>query len=130
MAVVRYDSGKEWKAVQVIRNLASIFAHDPVDDETARQLVYRMKETAGTKDSWDRRIVELGDGKSVGEIIKALYNEELQRGAQRADIGMWKHLFDRSVVEKIGELVNRGYIDVIPGEVVMEERNGRHRKEA
>ena len=130
MAVVRYDSCKEWIAVQVIRNLASIFAHDPVDDETTRQLVYRMKETAGIKDSWDRRIVELGDGKSVGEIIEALYNEELQRGAQRADIGMWKHLFDRSVVEKIGELVNRGYIDVITTEVVMEERNGKHPKEA
>ncbi len=116
--------------MQLIRNLASIFAHDPVDDETTCQRVYRMKEAAGIKGSWDRRIVELGDGKSVGEITEALYKEELRRGAQGADIGMWKHLFDRSVVEKIGELVNRGYINVIPREVVMEERNGKHRKAA
>ena len=31
--------------------------------------------------------VELGDGKSVGEIVEALYKEELRRGAQGADIG-------------------------------------------
>ncbi len=89
-----------------------------------------MKEAAGIKGSWDRRIVELGDGKSVGEIVEALYKEELRRGAQGADIGMWKNLFDRRIVEKIGELVNRGYINVIPREVVMEERNGKHRKAA
>ena len=116
--------------MQVIRNLASIFVHDPVDDETTRQLVYQMKEAAGTRDTWDKRVVELGDGKTVGEIIEALYSEELLRGAWIADIGMWKNLFDRTVVEKIGELVNRGYIEVKPGEVVMEERNGRHRKAA
>ena len=115
--------------MQVIRNLASIFVHDPVDDETTRQLVYQMKEAAGTRDTWDKRVVELGDGKTVGEIIEALYSEELLRGAWIADIGMWKNLFDRTVVEKIGELVNRGYIEVKPGEVVMEERNGRHREE-
>ena len=110
--------------------MASIFAPYPVGKETTRQLVIRMKEAAGIKGSWDRRIVELGDGKSVGEIVEALYKEELRRGAQSADIGMWKHLFDRNVVEKIGELVNRGYINVIPREVVMEERNGKHRKAA
>ncbi len=116
--------------MQLIRTLASIFAPDPVDEETTRQLVFRMKEAAGIKGSWDRKIVELGDGKSVGEIVEALYKEELRRGAQSADIGMWKHLFDRNVVEKIGELVNRGYINVIPREVVMEERNGKHPKAA
>ena len=109
--------------MRVIRTLARIFFHDPTDDKTTRQLVYRLKEIAASKDAWDQKIVEMADGRSVGEIIASLYGEELAHGAQIVDIGMWKHLFDQTVVAKIGDLAHRGYIRVKPNEVAMEDKD-------
>ena len=82
-----------------------------------------MKEIAASKDVWDQKIVEMADGRSVGEIIASLYREELAHGAQAIDIGMWKHLFDRNVVAKIGDLAHRGYISVKPNEVTTEVKD-------
>ena len=111
--------------MQVIRihTLARLLFHDPPDDKTTRQLVYRLKEIAASKDAWEPKIVEMGDGRSVGEIIASLYREELAHGAQTVDIGMWKHLFDRNVVAKIGDLARRGYINVKPNEVATEDKD-------
>ena len=54
--------------------------------------------------------MELGDGRSVHDIVLKLYREQLAQGAGLADIDVWRSLFDRSVVETIGDLRNRGYL--------------------
>ena len=81
----------------------------PVSDEITRQVVYRVTEASEVKD-WESRIIELGDGKSIGQIMGILYEEELESGAWMVDIGLWKNLFEQSVVKEIGELADRGYI--------------------
>lgn len=61
---------------------------------------------------WERRIVDLADGRSVGEIIAIIYGEELKAGAWMVDIGIWSDLFARSVITVINELADRGYIQL------------------
>jgi hypothetical protein len=106
--------------VQLISSLSRIFLPVPVDGETSRQRVYRLKEAGEVKDPWRRRIVELSDGKTVGEIAEALYQEELERGAGIVDIGLWRTGFYRSAVETIWELGRQGFICVKANEGVSE----------
>ena len=54
--------------------------------------------------------MELGDGRSVGEIIQVLYQEQLSRGARLVDLGIWKGLFETSVINTIGDLADRGVV--------------------
>ena len=61
-------------------------------------------------DAWEKRILELSDGRTVEEIIDSLFREEVQRGGASADIGIWKGLFDRAVAREILHLVGRGMI--------------------
>ena len=63
---------------------------------------------------WERKIVEVADGRPLTEVIEALYQEQLDRGARLADIGMWKSFFDRRVITAVGDLVHRGVIDMNP----------------
>ena len=115
--------------MQLVRNLARMLAPDPVNAETSRRLVYRVPnaevEDGKIKDAWEKRIIDLSDGRSVGEINEILYREEMLAGASVVDIGLWKGLFFQSVVGKIGELASRGYIRLVPGEAPKEERNGQ-----
>lgn len=86
------------------------FLSAPLDGETTRQRVYRLKEAGEVKEPWRRRIVALSNGRTVDEITRTLYLDEVERGAWLVDIGMWKTAFDRSVMDTIGELANRGYV--------------------
>ena len=111
--------------VQLIRNLVQLIVSDPVSNETTRQLAYRScnGEAGATavEDSWERRIIELSDGRSVGEIKDALYREQLMAGAAVGGIGIWKNLFDQNVLNTICELADRGVIDLKSAEAMEEE---------
>ena len=72
-----------------------------------------MKEVNGACDPWERRILDLADGNSPGQVAEILYRDELSKGAHLTDIGIWKNLFDRSVAEDIGRLVSQGYLSVL-----------------
>jgi len=97
---------------------------DPVSDGITRQLVYRAREPSGVKGAWERKIVELGDGAPVAEIIEVLFREEIRAGAWAVDIGLWKDLFDQCVVSTISELAGKGYIHLEPIERAKEEPDG------
>ena len=56
----------------------------------------------------------MADGKSINEILEAMFSEELMAGAWMVDIGIWRNLFDQSVVKTIGELADLGYIRLEP----------------
>jgi hypothetical protein len=96
----------------VLKSLSRLFILDPAGDRTRRDLVFRARDAIGIEATWEKRILALGDGRSVHDIIQALYEVELDRGAGLADIGVWRSLFDRSVVATIGDLENRGYIRI------------------
>ena len=83
-------------------------------DDTTRQLVYRTRDVDAGANGWGGRIVEMGDGRSVAEIVATIYIEELQAGAWTADIGIWSQLFAMSVIEVIDHLAAQGYICVEP----------------
>ena len=85
-----------------------------VHDRYAIQRVHRLKEAASLKNIWDRRIVELADGKSVAEILEILYEEELRTGAWVTDIGMWRGVFDRCLAVSIRELAVNGHLFLEP----------------
>ena len=75
-------------------------------------LVRSVKEANGACDPWDRRILDLADGKSPGQVAEILYRDQLAKGAHLADIGIWKSLFHQSVAKNIGQLVSEGYLSV------------------
>ena len=54
--------------------------------------------------------MELSDGKPMGEIIETLYREEIKAGAWLVDVGLWKNIFDQSVVKTINQLAGRGLV--------------------
>ncbi len=99
--------------MQPVRNLARWLFSDPEVAGTIPTLVRSVKEANGACDPWERRILDLADGNSPGQVAEILYRDELAKGAHLADIGIWKNLFDRSVAEDIGRLVSRGYLSVL-----------------
>ena len=60
--------------------------------------------------------MELGDGRTVAGIMDVLFCEEVRAGAWMVDIGLWKPLYDRDVVETIYRLAAEGYIRLMPHE--------------
>jgi len=76
-------------------------------------LLRSVKAANGVCDPWERRILDLADGNSPGQVAEILYRDELAKGAHLADIGIWKNLFDRCVAEDIGHLVSEGYLSVL-----------------
>ena len=77
-------------------------------------MVYRTTKSHDRESGWEKQIVDLGDGRSVHAIMRALYDGQLERGAGLVDVGTWKSFFESSVVESIGGLVTEGYIQVRP----------------
>ena len=79
-----------------------------------QQVVYRVKGANEVKDAWERRIIDLADGRPIIEILDALFREEIKAGAWVVDIGIWRSFFDQSVIKTIGELADQGYICLEP----------------
>ncbi len=98
--------------MQAIRNLARWLFSGPEVAGSNPTLVRSVKEVNGACDPWERRILDLADGNSPGQVAEYLYRDELAKGAHLADIGIWKNLFDRSVADGIGRLVSEGYLSV------------------
>ena len=106
-------NGKNVNGTGDTPSCAAVRRREPAD-ESLNQLVRRVSGKSGVSDPLGYAILELGDGRTVHEIVQAIYNEELRKGARLVDIGLWKSLFDRSVVETIGELARQGLICLEP----------------
>lgn len=78
-------------------------------------LVQKLRPISRASGSWEWTIVERCDGQSIRKIVETLYLGELRKGAWLVDIGLWKTLFDRAVVETVYELARKGYIRLLPG---------------
>jgi len=91
-----------------------MFTCNSVGGEATQQIVYRVKGADEVKDTWKRRIIDLADGKSIDEILDAIFSQEVRAGAWVVDIGIWRNLFDRDVVKTIVELADQGYICLEP----------------
>ena len=107
----RADGGH---SVARTNSLPRFFFFDRQKDVTSCFLVERVEATHSMESPWQRRIVEVADGRPTKEIVEVLYQEQLDRGARLTDLGMWKSLFDRRVTADIGDLVHRGVIDINP----------------
>jgi sulfate adenylyltransferase len=55
--------------------------------------------------------MELCDGREMYEVVQVLYAEEVRKWAGLTDIGVWKRLFDRNVIETMENLAERGFIE-------------------
>jgi hypothetical protein len=95
---------------RLVSTFARVSGLYPSCRELAGHAVFRVGEANSMKDPWERRIVELSDGRPVTGIIDVLFSEELRAGAWAVDIGLWKNAFDRSVVHTIAQLASRGRI--------------------
>ena len=98
--------------MQAIKNLARWLFPGPEVAGTIPTLVRSVKEVNGACEPWERRILDLADGNSPGQVAEILYRDELAKGAHLADIGVWKILFDLSIANDIGRLVSQGYLSV------------------
>ena len=115
--------------MQLITTLKQLFSSVRADDHQLPKRVVRLStmgpDTGGEHYSWESRIVELSDGRSVGELKETLYREQLMAGASLVDIGVWRGLFDRSVDGAIGELAKKKYIRLESVEAPGEENDGQ-----
>ena len=94
---------------RLLGHLGQIFFYHP-ENEGLQQIVYRRSSARYSSDPWKRAVFQQCHGQSVGNIVNALYLDELRRGAWLVDIGIWKSLFDRTVLTAIRELADEGYI--------------------
>ena len=76
--------------------------------------VFRASDRCLPRDPVEQRIVELGDGRSAGEITETLYVDEIRAGAWIVDIALWKYVFDSSVGVTIRQLTDKGYLNLEP----------------
>ena len=76
--------------MRLMYNVARFIFPGPPCDGANGYLVYRIAGGGEIKDAWESRIVELGNGRSIGEITEILYREEIMAGASVVDIGIWK----------------------------------------
>ena len=86
----------------------------PADEGTRAMRVFRRSDRRLPQDSLEQRIVELGDGRTTGEIVETLYIEEIRAGAWMVDIALWKYIFDHSIAVTIRQLADRGYLNLEP----------------
>ena len=102
--------------MSLIRSVAGVFRRASIfpDDGTARQRVYTAGDTDAGASGWPGKIVAMSDGRSVAEIVAAIYLDELTSGAWAADIGVWNQLFAERVIEVIDHLAAQGSIRVEP----------------
>ena len=99
--------------VRLASGLARRFGLNAVGDETKRQLVCRSRDAQAQTNAWERKIIDLSDGRPLSKIIEVLYIDELKAGAWAADIGLWKHLFDRRVIETVDTLASKGCLSLV-----------------
>ncbi len=96
------------------RHCASIFGAGLPENYNFQRLVYKLRPISHDSNSWECTIVERCNGKSIRKIVETLYLDELKKGAGLVDIGIWKSLFDQSVVATVHELAHHGYICLLP----------------
>lgn len=77
-------------------------------------LIHTLRPLRRHSGRWEQMIVEQCDGQSIRQVVKTLYHYELRNGASLVDIGIWKTLFDRTVVQTVYELAHDGYISLVP----------------
>ena len=99
--------------VQLTSHLTRIFGVRQAEDKSLRSVVYKVKPLSHYSDSWEWTIVEQSNGKTISNIVESLYLEALGNGARLADIGIWKSLFDRTVLAKVYQLADGGYIRLL-----------------
>ncbi len=103
------------KPQRLLQHLGQIFGVEPAENEGLGQVVYRLNPTSYLSDPWKRTVLQQCQGQTIQNIVKTMYLEELNNGAALVDIGIWKSLFDRTVLTAIRELADEGYINLIAG---------------
>ena len=91
---------------------------ESTEDRAQRLPEYGTELPPGIDGDWDKRILALRDSLSVQEIIRVLYQEQLDRGAGLAGLGTWKSYFDQSVMETIARLAGNASLRAAPGGVL------------
>ena len=96
--------------------IAGWLAPEPASERTTCLRAFRACHTTAARprltDPWQRMVMELCDGKPVAQILEALYIEQIRAGAATSDIGLWRRLFDQSVLGTLRDLANGGYISL------------------
>ncbi len=77
-------------------------------------LIQKLRPIHRDAGSWEWMIVEKCAGQTISQVVETLYRSELRNGASLVDIGLWKTLFDRTVVKVVYELAQNGYINLVP----------------
>jgi len=107
---IRIETRRGLKLLRLTGALMAMFTRNSVGGEATQQVVYRVKGANEFKDRWKRRIIDLADGKSIEEILDAMFTQEVRAGAWLVDIGIWRNFYDQDVIKTIGELADQGYL--------------------
>ena len=109
--------GKEGQTPK-IESLTQLLGAESTEDRAQGLPEYSAELPPGVDGDWSKRILVLRDSLSVQEIVRVLYQEQLDRGAGLADLGTWKSYFDQSVIETIARLAGYGYLQAAPSGVL------------
>jgi len=108
--------GKEGQTLN-IKNLTRLLGAESDEDGVQGVPESSAELPHGIDADWGKRILGLSDSLSVQEMVRVLYQEQLDRGAGLADLGTWKSYFDQSVMETIARLAGYGYLKEVPSGV-------------
>jgi hypothetical protein len=71
---------------------------------------FRNVEPASAPDPWSRRILQLADGRTVTEIAEAIAREPQLWGPLAMELGVSRHLMQRSVYESLYAMADLGLV--------------------
>jgi hypothetical protein len=100
----------EGGTLRIIKRLEQLLSYGPVAEANLQRRAYRLAPGGVPTTFWERRVLELCDGRTLESIILDIYVEELRGAAWATDIRLWKPLFDRGILETIESLYQRGLV--------------------
>jgi len=59
---------------------------------------------------YKRRILELSDGRSINQLVEALYREEVTDGGWIVCIGLFEAQYKREMSEEVNQLIKDGFL--------------------
>ncbi len=94
---------------KIIGHLIDFFKDD-CSDRNKPPFVYKLREAGGQKDYHKRRILKLSDGRSIEELVEALYREEIADGGWVVCIGLFETQYKREMLDEVNQLIREGHL--------------------
>ena len=115
--------------MRLLRAVRRYLVREPVTSEPGRWVVWQNDNTV-VAGAWEKRILDLADGRTVGEIARLLCNEEMRGGAAEVYIGLWKRDFESCVASTVLKLMAQDCLSLEQPTSSVKEQSGTETEKA